>query len=352
MRPCFKFNMKDAAKPVLSIYDEIGFWGVQASDFRAQLGAITAKEVTVEINSPGGDLFAGVAMYNMLKAAGKTVNVKVMGVAASAASLVAMAGDTIEMPKNTFMMVHNPMGVSMGNADDMRETAELLDRLGASMVQTYAARTGQPENAIAEMLAVDTWMTADEALAAGFATVVTEDIEATASFDMTKADLPAHIKAVYASATPPVEKTPEEIEAERLAQVEADRLAAEAALAANAPVATAVHAAAITAGLTEHADFLAVAASSLEDGNKRVAAAKEIVALGTFAKRPATEISALVRGGKTVVEARAAIMTAMAAEDVHTNTTKPAPTNTLLPGIKSPSATYAARAAAKQARKA
>ena len=350
MRPCFKFNMKDTAKPVLSIYDEIGFWGVQASDFRAQLGAITAKEVTVEINSPGGDLFAGVAMYNMLKAAGKTVNVKVMGVAASAASLVAMAGDTIEMPKNTFMMVHNPMGVSMGNADDMRETAELLDRLGASMVQTYAARTGQPENAIAEMLAVDTWMTADEALAAGFATVVTEDIEATASFDMTKADLPAHIKAVYASAKP--EKTPEEIEAERLAQVEVDRLAAEAALAANAPVATAIHAAAVTAGLKDHADFLAVASTSLEDGNKRVAAAKEIVALGTFAKRPATEISALVRGGKTVVEARAAIMTAMAAEDVHTNTTKPAPTNTLLPGIKSPSATYAARAAAKQARKA
>lgn len=353
MRPCFNFRLSDTAKAAstLSIYDEIGFWGVQAADFRSQLGAVKSDDIDVEINSPGGDVFAGVAIYNMLKLSGKKINVKVMGVAASAASLIAMAGDTIQMPKNTFMMVHNPWGVSMGNADDMRETADLLEKIGTSMLATYAAKTGLPDDALKEMLAVDTWMTADEALASGFATEVIDAIEAKAAFDMERADLPAHIKAVYASVKPPVEKTPEQIEEEERVRAETERLAAEAAKA-NSPDATAVHALAVKAGLTDHADFLAVAATSLKDGEQRVSTAKEIVALATFAKRPAAEISALVRGGKTVAEARTEIMKAMDAEDVHTSTTKPAPKPATMAGIKPPADAYAARAAAKQARKA
>lgn len=349
MRPCFTFRLSDTAKAAstLSIYDEIGFWGVQAADFRTQLSAVKSDDIDVEINSPGGDVFAGVAIYNMLKLSGKKINVKVMGVAASAASLIAMAGDTIQMPKNTFMMVHNPWGVSMGNSDEMRETADLLDKIGGSMLATYAAKTGLPDDALKEMLAVDTWMTADEALASGFATEVIDAIEAKAAFDMTRADLPDHVKAVYASVKPvdpPVEKTPEQL-------AEEERVAAQARRAAS-PDASAVHDLAVKAGLTDHANFIAVAATSLEDGERRVKAAKEIVAVATFAKRPAAEISMLVRSGKTVAEARTEIMTAMAAEDVHTSTTKPATQPATMAGAKSPEDAYAARAAAKLARKA
>lgn len=109
MRPCFKFVAATADQPsVLSIYDEIGFWGVQAKDFISDLAKVSSKVLNVEINSPGGDVFAGLAIYNALKGSGKEIVVKVMGVAASAASLIAMAGDKIIMPKNTFMMIHNP----------------------------------------------------------------------------------------------------------------------------------------------------------------------------------------------------------------------------------------------------
>jgi len=356
MRPCFTFKAKanDDSTTILAIDDEIGFWGVQAADFRASLNAVKTPKIKVSIGSPGGDVFAGLAIYNMLRgaaAAGKEIESEVVGVAASAASLILMAGDKRTAPKNTFVMVHNPWGVTMGNADEMRETADVLDKIGNSMKATYVERTGQPENAISAMLAVDTWMTADEALASGFITEVTDAVQAHASFDMAKADLPEHIKAVYNCIKPaPAAKTPEEIQAEADALAEQERLAAEARRAAS-PDAAAVHALAVKAGLTDHADFLAVAATSLKDGTERVGTAKEIVALATFAKRPAAEISALVRGGKTVAEARTEIMTAMAAEDVHTSNIKPAPKSTMV-GAKAPSDVYAARAAAKQAGKA
>ena len=93
----------------------------------------------MEINSPGGDVFAGLAIYNALKGSGKEIVVKVMGVAASAASLIAMAGDKIVMPKNTFLMVHNPWSVAMGNAEELRQTADTLDKIGESLKATYAA---------------------------------------------------------------------------------------------------------------------------------------------------------------------------------------------------------------------
>jgi ATP-dependent Clp protease protease subunit len=357
MRPCFTFKAKanDDKTTVLAIDDEIGFWGVQASDFRASLNAVKTPRIQVSINSPGGDVFAGLAIYNMLRGAakaGKDIETEVVGVAASAASLILMAGDKRTAPKNTFVMVHNPWGVAIGNADEMRDTADVLDKIGASLQSTYVERTGQPENAISAMLAVDTWMTADEALASGFVTEVTDAVQANASFDMDKADLPEHIRAIYAAAKPaPAAKTPEEIQAAADELAERERIAAEAALAAQTPVATAVHALAIKAGLTDHADYLAVAASTVEDGEARVKRAGEIVALAKFAKRPDSEVKALVRGTKTVAEARTEIMTSMASEDVHTSTIKPV-TQPTMAGAKSPTDVYAARAAAKLARKA
>ncbi|MEJ8811410.1 head maturation protease, ClpP-related [Variovorax ureilyticus] len=199
--PFFKFK-NSASGSTLSIYDEIGVLGVQASDFRQQLDAVQSPTLALEINSPGGDVFAGVAIYNMLKASGKTIAVKVMGVAASAASLIAMAGDTIEMPENTFMMVHNPLTGIYGNAEDLREAADVLDKIGESLLAAYVGKTGMPEAEMKALLAHDTWLTAGEALTKGFATKVTPAINAQASFSMKRADLPANVAAMFKAATP------------------------------------------------------------------------------------------------------------------------------------------------------
>lgn len=324
MRPCFNFkpSAADATEQTLSIYDVIGLWGVQAADFRASLDAVTAPVLNVEISSPGGDVFAGIAMYNMLKASGKTIHVKVMGVAASAASLIAMAGDKRIMPKNTHMMVHNAAGSGpgRGTATDHRAQADLLDKIEDGLVATYVAATGLKEDAVRDLLSKDTWLTADEALAQGFATEVTEAIEATAAFDMDRADLPAHIKAIYMQS----QKTPEEIaaaEAARLAQVEADRVAAEAsALAAlpNQAVATQINDLAVQAGLKDQAAFLAISCDTVDAAKARIQVAREIVAFYAFAKKP-EKADADIRANKSVAEVRAALVAEMAENDVHTS---------------------------------
>jgi ATP-dependent Clp protease, protease subunit len=366
-RPCFRFNAAtDSAPESLQILDEIGFWGVQAKDFKASLDGIKGDTLDVEVNSPGGDVFAGLAIFNMLRNSGKTINMRVMGVAASAASLIAMAGDTIEMPSNTFMMVHNPWSVAMGNADDMREAADVLDKIGGSLLSTYCKRTGQSEDDMKAMLAKDTWLTADECLEKGFATKVTDPVSASASFDMERADLPAAVKAVFAMA----QKTPEQIKAEadtaaaaeveRLAKEKADKDAADAVAAAaaaaaikaaaNPEVAKTIQDAAIAAGLPEHADHFAVACDTVEIANARIAAAKEITVLCGIAKRP-DDAKALIRGGKSVAEARAALLNAMASADVHVDTTKPVPTpNPASAGMKNPKDVYASRNQPKKAK--
>lgn len=369
MRPFFKFKMKANQPKVaqLSIYDEIGPWGVSAAGFRAGMDSVKdADTIELEINSYGGDVFAGLSIYNMLMASGKTINVKVMGVAASAASLIMMAGSSRSMPKNTMVMVHNPWGVAIGNSTEMRETADLLDKIGVGLHETYAKVTGLGDDELKAMLGKDTWLSADEALEHGFATEVTDEIEAQASFDINAADIPEAAKAIYAAARkpapkneggdPPPAKTPEQIQQEadeaEAARVEAERAAAQAAIdAGESTVAAAVHQMAVKAGLKDHADYLAVACASTEDGAKRVKEAGEIVAVATFAKRPAAEIASLVRSGKSVAECRTDIMTAMAEEDVHTSTIKPVvPQNSSAKGVKSSDDVFAARAARRQAR--
>ena len=312
MRPCFAFTPAAKANEpaTLSIYDEIGFWGVQAKDFIRDLGAVSAKVLNVEINSPGGDVFAGLAIYNALRASGKEIVVKVMGVAASAASLIAMAGDKIVMPKNTFMMVHNPWSFAIGNAEELRETADTLDKIGDSLLKTYVARTGKSEDEIKPLLAKDTWLTADEALEMGFATEVVDNLEAKAKFDLERADLPEHVKALF-KAGPGDDGDVDDPE---------DPDANKTVPAVESAVAIQVRDAAVKAGIPEDdAAFLAVACETVESGTERIAAAREIVALCTLAKQPKMA-GKLVRDGKSVKDARAAIMTALAEADQDTST--------------------------------
>jgi ATP-dependent Clp protease protease subunit len=125
--------------------------------------------VVVRLNSPGGDVFAGVAIYNMLNEHNGEVTIKVDGIAASIASLIAMAGDKIVMLPGSMMMVHLPWTFAAGNADDLAQVVESLEKCGESMVPIYVARTGLSEERINELLKAETWMTAEDAVELGFA---------------------------------------------------------------------------------------------------------------------------------------------------------------------------------------
>ena len=167
------------------IYDEIGAFGVSAKGFLAELGALPDDApIDLRLNSPGGSVFDAVAIHNALSRHAGTVTVWIDGIAASAASYIAMAGDEIVMPENAFLMIHDPSGLVMGTAADMRDMAGTLDKIAASMLRGYAARSGRPEGEIAGLMAAETWFGAAEALEAGLATRLSEPVRIAASFDI------------------------------------------------------------------------------------------------------------------------------------------------------------------------
>ena len=301
MKTWFKFQAAatEGQSQTVSIHDDIGGWGVSAKMFLDELRKVAAPEVNVEINSPGGDVFAGLAIYNGLRNSGKKVNVKVLGIAASAASLVAMTGDTIEMPENTFMMIHNPWTFAAGDADDLREQADLLDKIGDSLTSTYARRTGKSAEEIQTLLAAETWFTAQEAVDAGFATAVTQPFAAQASFDVDR--LPENVRSVLA-----------------LAKGNAD---APEALADEAPAPThadQVQAVAAAYGLQAYAALWALDPSveGLAAVKSRAREAHEIKALCALAEQP-DMADGLIRKGATLADARVAIFDAL--ENASTN---------------------------------
>lgn len=159
---------------VITMFDIIGedYWsggGVTAKKVAAQLRAIGDRPVEVQINSPGGDMFEGIAVYNVLREHPQPITVKVMGMAASAASIIAMAADTLEIGAASFLMIHNCWVLAMGNRHDMRETADFLEPFDAAMVDVYAARSGQKPADIAKWMDGETFMSGSQAIERGFA---------------------------------------------------------------------------------------------------------------------------------------------------------------------------------------
>ena len=151
-------------------YEEIGYWGIDAKMFADTLQEIgDVDRIVLRLNSPGGDAFDGVAIFNSLVSHPAAVTVRVDSLAASAASLVAMAGDRIEMAENAFLMIHAPWTVAMGNADELRSVAKTLEKLADSYAGTYASRRKLSADEVGEMLADETWLNASEAVEAGFA---------------------------------------------------------------------------------------------------------------------------------------------------------------------------------------
>jgi len=178
LKPQFKAALQPSGVLELLVYEEIGenFWtggGVTARSVKQSIDSAGAFDsVSLRINSPGGDAFEGAAIYALLGSLGKPVNVFVDGIAASAASIIAMAGETITMSHVGMMMVHNAMCFCMGDGDDMRKCADVLDKVSASIGAAYVARTGKTADEISAIMDAETWMSAQDCVDQGFATAI------------------------------------------------------------------------------------------------------------------------------------------------------------------------------------
>ena len=162
----------ETGENTISILDVIGEdygSGVSARRIGAALRSIGENDVVVNINSPGGDFFEGVAIYNMLRAHPAKVTVRVMALAASAASVIAMAGDEIQIGRAGFMMIHNSWGICVGNRQDLREMAAAMDTFDAAMASVYAERSGRDQEEISALMDAETWFNGETAVETGLA---------------------------------------------------------------------------------------------------------------------------------------------------------------------------------------
>jgi len=180
-------NKSDKAE--IWIYEMIGedFWsggGVTAKNFQKELSEIKASQIDLHINSPGGEVFDGIAIYNLIKQHPANVTTYIDGLAASIASVIALAGDQVYMAENALYMVHNPYGMVMGASEDMRKMADRLDIVKGSISKAYISKTDKKEDEINELMDAETWMTADDAYEFGFIDGITAkmDMAACAKF--------------------------------------------------------------------------------------------------------------------------------------------------------------------------
>lgn len=165
--PRLEVRAAAADKPAeILIYDEIGYWGVTAKDFTKALIDAGEGPIVVRINSPGGDVFDGIAIHNAIKQRGNVTAV-VDGVAASAASFIMIAADTVSVHEAAMVFVHKAWGFTVGNEDDHLEQAITLGKIDGVLASMYAEKTGKPVDDMSAVMRAETWFTSSEALAAG-----------------------------------------------------------------------------------------------------------------------------------------------------------------------------------------
>ncbi len=303
--PWYSFKAAAEGSDVAEVFvlDAIGSWyGVSAKEFLTEFRALKAPNVKLYINSPGGSVFEALAIFNGMRATGKNIEVHVLGIAASAASYLAMVGHKVVMPANTMMFLHNPINGVYGNADDMREMADTLDKIGASLTATYSARWKGEQQALLDVLAAETYLTAAECLEHGLCDEVTPEITAEARFDVDS--LPDHVQALFRRTQP-------------------------APVAPAALDLSAIEAAAAAAGLADHAGALALDESITTPAalEARVTAARDIVALCRMTGRPA-DAAMHIAAHRSVADVRAALNAALvaASDAAHVDTAAPSKT--------------------------
>lgn len=200
------------------LYDVIDpYWGVDAKTFNKELLALTGKAVTLRINSPGGDVFDGRAMATAIQQHGN-VTVMIDGLAASAATYVAIAAKEVQMAEGAFFMIHNAWTMAYGNKSDLINTADLLGKIDDSIINDYAKKTNQTIEEITAWMDAETWFTAEEALANGFVNSIFTGTEAKNTWD-----LAAFNNTPQALITPPTPQKPA-FDEQQHAQMNANRL--------------------------------------------------------------------------------------------------------------------------------
>jgi ATP-dependent Clp protease, protease subunit len=175
---------EDSDDAEILIYDEIGFWGIRAQEFIRELNAINANTIHVRINSPGGSVFEGLSIANALKAHKATIACHVDALAASIASVIALAGDEVLIAENAFLMIHNAFTIAIGNAEELRKDAGVLDKIDTSIIAAYVAKTGADDDQVKAWMKAETWFNADEAKEHGFVDAIENGVDAKAEFDL------------------------------------------------------------------------------------------------------------------------------------------------------------------------
>lgn len=224
----------------VTLYDEIGAFGAGSKEFLGDLSKLAGQHIHLRINSPGGSVVEGTAIYNALRRHQGGLTVHIDAMAASMASVIAMAGSPVYIADNALLMIHNPWTVSMGESKDLRKEADLLDKLKVNLRNAYVRKTGMNETDISAMMDAETWLDAVEAVALGFADAIEEGVAAAATatpenlrarFDtfakgkpMDNIETPAapEVEATVVSESAPVEQPATEpapaVEAEPVAQ--------------------------------------------------------------------------------------------------------------------------------------
>ncbi len=218
--PWYEIEAKDDGPAQVYIYEEIDpFWGLGAKQFADELNALDANEIDLHINSRGGSVFEGHAIYNTVRDHKATVTTHIDGVAASIASAIALAGDKVVIARNAMFMIHEPFAMTIGGSKDLRKTADVLDKLRDTISKIYVAKSGSEPEEVDAAMAAESWYTAEEAMEAGYAdelgpelalaACITPEQAAALGFKRVPEALLASDPPEQSSATVTVELTPE-----------------------------------------------------------------------------------------------------------------------------------------------
>ena len=182
------YNINSKTSKVIDVYifDEIGMGGVNAQGFIEEIKSFKDSPMNLHINCVGGDVFDGMAIYNIIKKRTAKTTVYIEGIAASMGSVIALAADNVVMAENSLFMIHNAWGGAMGEAKEMKKTAKLLDKISGEIADIYVKKTKLPYDKVKEMMDEETWLNAEEALELGFIDSISDAIKVAAKYDVSK----------------------------------------------------------------------------------------------------------------------------------------------------------------------
>ena len=177
-----------ASKDIVDVYifDEIGTFGINAQNFIDEIKGFKNSPLNLHINCVGGDVFEGMAIYNVIKKRTAETTVYIEGIAASMGSVIALAADKVVMAENSLFMIHNAWGGAMGEAKELKKTANLLEKISNEIADIYIKKTKLPYDRVKEMMDEETWLNADEAFELGFIDSISDAIKVAAKYDVSK----------------------------------------------------------------------------------------------------------------------------------------------------------------------